>query len=161
MATAGGFVHGSRWGVGRRLLFASVVSAIVLVISIAASRAQEPSGAGPDGWTIPPEAANEKNPVSMTPQVLAAGRALFQKNCRLCHVPKGVGDGPDADPDHMADMDLTNPKRAKDNPDGVVFYRVWNGRQKPKMPAFRDDLTREQIWAIVAYVQSLRKPPAL
>lgn len=110
-----------------------------------------------DGWTVPPNAAEEKNPLSITPQTLAAGRALFQKNCRRCHGPKGVGDGPDADPDHMADMDLTNPKRAADNPDGVIFHKVWNGRSKPKMPAFKDELARDQVWAIVGYVQTLRK----
>ena len=54
-------------------------------------------------------------------------------------------------------MDLTNPKRAERNSDGVVFYKVWNGRKKPKMPAFKDELTKQQIWSVVAYVQTLRK----
>jgi mono/diheme cytochrome c family protein len=111
-----------------------------------------------DGWQIPPGAENEQNPVVSSPQVLAAGRALFRKNCERCHGPKGVGDGPDADPDYMADMDLTNAKRAAENPDGVVFHKVWNGREKPKMPAFKDELSREQVWTIVTYVQTLRGP---
>jgi mono/diheme cytochrome c family protein len=111
----------------------------------------------PGGWTIPPNAAEEKSPITVTPQTLVAGRALFQKNCQRCHGPKGIGDGPDADPDNMADMDLTNPKRAARNPDGVVFYKVWNGRKKPKMPTFSEKLTKEQVWTIVAYVQTLRK----
>jgi mono/diheme cytochrome c family protein len=119
----------------------------------------EPAESGPGGWTIPPEAASERSPIAVTPQTLVAGRALFQKNCRRCHGPKGIGDGPDADPDFMDDMDLTNPKRAAKNPDGVVFYKVSNGRKKPKMPAFKDELSKEQIWTIVAYVQTLRKPP--
>jgi mono/diheme cytochrome c family protein len=54
-------------------------------------------------------------------------------------------------------MNLTNPKRADRNPDGVVYYKVVNGRKKPKMPAFKDELSEEQIWAVVAHVQSLRK----
>jgi mono/diheme cytochrome c family protein len=116
---------------------------------------QKPARA--DGWTIPPEAAQETNPVPDTPQTQAAGRALFQKNCQRCHGPKGIGDGPDADPDNMADMDLTNPKRTSRNPDGVVFYKAWNGRTKPKMPAFKEKLTKEQVWTIVRYVQTLRK----
>jgi mono/diheme cytochrome c family protein len=112
------------------------------------------------GWQIPAGAETEQNPVSSSPQVLAAGRALFRKNCQRCHGPKGVGDGPDADPDLMADMDLTNPKRAGENPDGVVFHKVWNGREKPKMPAFKEELSREQVWTIVTYVQTLRQPSA-
>ena len=27
-----------------------------------------------------------------------------------------------------------------------------------RLPAFKDELTKEQIWAVVAYVQTLRKP---
>jgi mono/diheme cytochrome c family protein len=57
----------------------------------------------------------------------------------------------------MGDMDLTVAKRAARNPDGVVFYKVMNGRRKPKMPAFKEELTPEQVWAVVAYAQSLRK----
>jgi mono/diheme cytochrome c family protein len=26
------------------------------------------------------------------------------------------------------------------------------------MPAVKDDLTKDQLWAVVAYVQTLRKP---
>jgi mono/diheme cytochrome c family protein len=110
-----------------------------------------------DGWTIPAGAAEEASPVTVAPQTLIAGRALYRKNCQRCHGPKGIGDGPDADPDYMSDMNLTNPKRAERNPDGVVFYKAWNGRTKPKMPAFKEKLTKEQLWTIVAYVQTLRK----
>lgn len=113
-----------------------------------------------DGWQLPTGAEQENNPMDATPQVLAAGRALFQKNCQRCHGPRGVGDGPDADPDYMADMDLTNPAHAEENPDGVVFYKVWNGRQNPKMPAFKKELSREQVWTIVTYVQTFRRAPA-
>ena len=48
-------------------------------------------------------------------------------------------------------------KRADRNSDGVVFYKVSNGRRKPKMPAFKDELNEQQIWSVVAYVQTLRK----
>jgi mono/diheme cytochrome c family protein len=112
----------------------------------------------PGGWELPPTADEEKNPLTVTPVVLDAGKALFKKNCERCHGPNGEGDGPDADPEHMAEMDLTNPKRADRNSDGVMFYKVWNGRKKPKMPAFKEELTKEQAWTVVAYAQTLRKP---
>jgi mono/diheme cytochrome c family protein len=145
--------------VARRVALACALLAAVPMVAIAAARWQHQHAENDDleGWTVPANAAEEKNPIAVTPQTLAAGRALFQKNCRRCHGPKGVGDGPDADPDHMADMDLTNPKRAANNPDGVIFHKVWNGRQDPKMPAFKEELSREQVWTIVAYVQTLRK----
>lgn len=140
--------------------FALILAAALLGAAAAARAQQEPQAPGegkPGGWTIPPDAAQEKSPITVTPQTLVAGRALFQKNCQRCHGPRGIGDGPDADPENMADMDLTNPKRAGRNPDGVVFYKVWNGRKKPKMPTFSEKLSKEQVWTIVAYVQTLRK----
>ena len=111
----------------------------------------------PSGWQLPPEAQTLTNPLPVDDKLLAAGKDVFKDKCEKCHGPAGRGDGPDADPDAMGDMDLTVAKRAERNPDGVVFYKVLNGRRKPKMPAFKEELTTEQVWAVVAYVQSLRR----
>ena len=109
------------------------------------------------GWKIPPTAKDEKNPLPVNEAMMAAGKKLFAQKCQRCHGPEGKGDGPDADSDHIDHMDLTNPKHAAANPDGVVFYKVWHGRSEPRMPPFEDQLTKEQAWAVVAYAQSLRK----
>ena len=109
-------------------------------------------------WNLGADADTKKNPVPATATTLEAGKALFKDKCARCHGPGGTGDGPDADPD-ATEMDLTNPKRAARNPDGVVYYKVLNGKQRPKMPAFKDELSEEQIWSVVAYVQSIRKQP--
>ena len=109
------------------------------------------------GWTLPPDAADTKNPLTVDDKVLAIGKKVYADKCQKCHGPKGLGDGPDADPDHAEDMNLTNPKRADRNPDGVMFYKVLNGRRSPKMTAQKDQLSTEQIWSVVAYVQTLRK----
>ena len=53
-------------------------------------------------------------------------------------------------------MDLTMAARAARNPDGVLFYKIWNGRSASKMEAMSRELTKEQVWALVAYVQTLR-----
>jgi hypothetical protein len=42
------------------------------------------------------------------------------------------------------------------NPEGVIFYRIWNGNP-PVMPAFKSQLPRNEIWGAVEYVKSLRK----
>lgn len=107
-------------------------------------------------WTIPATAVEEKNPLPVNPATLAGGKKVYAANCERCHGATGKGDGPDADAKYAADMDLTNPARAARNADGQVFYKIWNGRLNPKMPAFSETLTKEQAWAIVAYVQSLR-----
>ncbi len=109
------------------------------------------------GWNLPADAAATKSPLTVDDKVLAIGKKVFTDKCQKCHGEKGLGDGPDADPDHLEEMNLTNPKRAERNPDGVVFHKVMNGRRSPKMPTFKDELSKEQIWSVVAYAQSLRK----
>ena len=110
-----------------------------------------------NGWVLPEDAATKKNPLTIDAKTLAIGKGVYKNKCERCHGPGGLGDGADADPELAADMDLTNPKRADSNPDGVLYYKIVNGRKKPKMPAFKDELSEEQIWAVVAHVQSLRK----
>lgn len=108
-------------------------------------------------WTIPPTAVDEKNPLPVNAATLAGGKRLFEQKCQNCHGAAGKGDGPDADARYAETMDLTAAARAARNADGQVFYKIWNGRLNPKMPAQSADMTREQVWAVVAYVQSLRQ----
>jgi mono/diheme cytochrome c family protein len=111
-------------------------------------------------WEIPRSASTEKSPLSPTSTVLKHGRSLYASHCAKCHGPEGEGDGPDMTNDlaHRP-ADLTSAFRAQFNPDGVVFYRIWNGRTQPTMPAFRAKLSRNDVWAIVEYVKTLRKAP--
>ena len=137
----------------------SLVFVVFTVAFVAASSRHEVAldQAQASGWTLPATAKEEKNPLPVNDATLAAGKKLFLQKCQRCHGPEAKGDGPDANHDHHDHMDLTNPKNTANNPDGVVFYKVWNGRQNPKMPVFGDQLTKEQVWAIVAYVQTLRQ----
>jgi mono/diheme cytochrome c family protein len=130
----------------------TVADATPGVVAEAAAQQRQNSG-----WHLPPDAPDTKNPLAVNDKVLADGKKIFADKCRKCHGPEGLGDGPDADPEHAETQNLTNPKRADRNPDGIVFYKVSNGRSKPKMPAFKEELSAEQIWSVVAYVQTLRK----
>ena len=144
---------------GQRWIAVVILFSLMTVSAIAAKQSAQPQAkpAG-GGWTLPPEAETTKNPLPVDAKLLATGKSIFKEKCQKCHGATGKGDGPDADPDAQEDMDLTRANRAVKNPDGVVFYKVFNGRKKPKMPAQKDDLTKEQIWSVVAYVQTLRKP---
>ena len=133
-----------------------VACGIVIGTSQVTAAASGQTGSG-TGWQLPPDADTKKSPLQVDAKVLATGRAVFKDKCVKCHGPGGLGDGPDADPEHREDMDLTNPKRADRNADGVVFYKVWNGRRRPKMPAFKEEISEQQAWSVVAYVQTLRK----
>jgi len=111
------------------------------------------------GFTVPPTAADEKSPLIVTDAVVASGKRLFGDKCARCHGVHGKGDGPEGDESHQADMDLTVAARAARNPDGVVFYKIWNGRPSAKMDPMSKGLTKDEVWSIVAYVQTLRAKP--
>jgi mono/diheme cytochrome c family protein len=101
-------------------------------------------------WTIPAGAANEKSPLTSSLALVNHGESLYKSNCAGCHGPQGHGDGPNIDPKDRqhrpANLALSR------NPEGVVFYKIWNGRKDPDMPAFKSRMTKNDAWAVVAYV---------
>jgi len=110
------------------------------------------------GWTIPPDAASEKNPLSASPEVLKEGKSQYNSHCEKCHGKKGLGDGPDVDrkdrKNKPANLAMSR------NPDGVMFYKIWNGRHDPHMPAFKSEMTKDEVWEVVAYITASLRPPA-
>jgi len=141
----------------RRWIAVVFLFSLMTISAVAARQAAKAPTGSASGWTLPPEAQTTKSPLTVDAKVLATGKSIFKEKCQKCHGASGKGDGPDADPDAQEDMDLTRADRAAKNPDGVIFYKVSNGRKKPKMPAQKDELSKEQIWSVVAYVQTLRK----
>jgi mono/diheme cytochrome c family protein len=139
---------------------AAVLVAAIAVTSIGTEHPSASALQTPNSWILGEDADTKKNPLTADAATLATGKAIFKDKCQRCHGPGGLGDGPDSEPEAREDMDLTNPKRTARNPDGVVYYKVLNGRKRPhKMPPFKEELTEEQIWSVVAYAQSLRKQP--
>ena len=146
--------------VAATVLYTATLASAVLASGATPQQQPPPSdGAAPagngKGWTIPAGAAQEPNPLTSSPEVLAKGKSLFEKKCQRCHGKSGKGDGPDADADEPPD-DLTDGSRASRNPDGVMFYKVWNGRKSPKMPTFKTELSKDEVWTVVTYAKSLR-----
>ena len=105
-------------------------------------------------WAIPAEATDLNSPVAGSPDALKKGQSVFESRCRPCHGPEGKGNGPLSDPAHPA-ADLTAGVKADLAPDGILFYRVWNGKRP--MPAFKSELTPDDVWAVVEYIKTLKK----
>jgi mono/diheme cytochrome c family protein len=96
------------------------------------------------------------NPVANNARAIAAGRAAYTGSCAVCHGAKGDGRGvfgPNTYPDAA---DLTGPL-AQAKTDAQLFWIVKNGLGFTAMPAFRDQYTDEEIWAIVAYIRVLSR----
>jgi mono/diheme cytochrome c family protein len=105
------------------------------------------------GWTIPEGGKDEKSPVKNAADAANKGKALYASNCAKCHGPAGKGDGPDSD--HAAD--LTDEFRTELNPEGVLYYKIWNGHAQD-MPAFKSKLTKDEVWSLVEHLKVLRTP---
>jgi mono/diheme cytochrome c family protein len=134
-------------------LLGMVLTSFYLMAAVnVATQAPEDS----NGWHIPEGVAMERNPEPLNAAALAKGRSLYNAKCQRCHGADGAGHGPESDPNHPAG-DLTDGRAAARNPDGVMFYKVWNGRAKPKMPAMKSDMTRSDVWTVIHYVKTLRK----
>jgi len=109
----------------------------------------------------------ESRPFAPSAASIAAGRRLFMnQDCADCHGTEGRGNGPQADdlvddwetPIRPADLTKTYFKNGKRDQDIYrVFTSALNGTP---MPAF-DDLTEEQRWQLVDYVQSLERERGL
>ena len=137
-------------------LLGAVLSFFYLTVTVNVARVATQAPEGSEGWHIPESAAMERNPEPLNAAVLAKGQSLFKAKCQRCHGPDGSGHGPEADPNHPAG-DLTDGRAASRNPDGVMFYKIWNGRAKPKMPAMKTDMSRADVWTVIHYVRTLRK----
>jgi mono/diheme cytochrome c family protein len=134
----------------------AALTCVCLTLAVGVAWGTTQMGGGGGGWQIPDGAETERNPVVVDPAVLARGQGLYRSKCQRCHGVKGKGDGPGADPNH-APSDLTDGRRAVRNPDGIMFYKIWNGRAKPKMPAMKTDIPRIDVWTVIHYVKTLRR----
>lgn len=128
-----------------------------LMLGVAVAAMQYP------GWLIPPGGAAERSPLTSSPGTIARGQAIFMANCARCHGPDGKGGGPDS----ASAADLTDDLRIELNTEGVLYYKVWNGRvsfgkgPREDMPAFQGRLGAGEVWALVEYLKLLRtrRPP--
>ncbi len=90
-----------------------------------------------------------------TDESIARGADLYKINCISCHGETGAGDG--------AAGAVLNPLPAPIShtaqmlADDLVFYRVSEGGIpfQTAMPAWKDVMTEEQIWDVIAYVRAL------
>ncbi|TMF23441.1 MAG: cytochrome c [Chloroflexi bacterium] len=94
-----------------------------------------------------------QNPTPNDPATVAAGRALYQANCAICHGPKGLGDGPAAftlQP-RPFNLQVHVPQHAP----GELFYWISEGVVSTPMPPWKDKLTETERWEVVRYLQAL------
>ncbi len=96
-----------------------------------------------------------RNPVQCSPAILAEGELLYGKFCVHCHGTAGKGDG-----NVVKSKNWPGPPPAYDGPQlinipaGKIFHSITYG--KGMMGAHASQLTEEDRWKLVHYVQKLQ-----
>ena len=106
-------------------------------------------------WKAPARSARKKNPVAVDDASIAAGKAVYNKECLSCHGPGGKGDGTAAKDLNPKPNDLTDPK-VWTQTDGALFWKITEGK-KP-MPSYDKLLNEEQRWQVINYLHSAFAP---
>ena len=98
-------------------------------------------------------AALIKNPLATTEEVLKEGKVLYTQYCNHCHGEKGMGDGLVG----IAYKGVTayNSRAVKNRSEGEIFHVITHG--KGRMWAHGSQVSIENRWKIVKYVQTLQK----
>ncbi|MCX7623615.1 MAG: c-type cytochrome [Thermomicrobium sp.] len=158
---------GTRW-LGRLRWFAAGILATLLALAAAswllapqllAHRGEWPFERALGRWAID-RIASERSRAIATPtgqsrRAIETGRIVYLGACAQCHGADADGKGwlgtlsyPPASPLDDADT------RARS--DAELYWIIANGLSFAGMPGFRDRLSEEQIWSVVAYIRGLQ-----
>ena len=124
------------------------VMAIFAFVTFSAFYFQKPP------WEAPKSADAKKNPLTSDAGTIAAGKAVFAKECVSCHGKTGKGDGPSAAQLETPPGNFTTGD-TQGHSDGALFWKISEGR-KP-MPPFKKKLDENQIWQCVVYMRTFKK----
>ena len=146
----------------------TAVALTILALPIAGAVAQ--SDEGPPRWAanivrkqqvimqgLPAPYAAMHDPLPVTDAKLRRGRMLFDSHCTACHGWTGQGSGPEAFALVPAPADLEWLARTpKKTSEPYMYWSIAEGGQQfeSDMPAFKDRLSKKDIWALIAYIRA-------
>ena len=97
-----------------------------------------------------------KSPLTGKPEAITAGAKLYAENCAACHGRNGMGNGDMGKALSPSPALLAYMIR---RPIAVDEYLLWTisegGKQfDTDMPAFKDKLSRDEIWKVIAFMRA-------
>jgi mono/diheme cytochrome c family protein len=106
---------------------------------------------------IPALYRSMSNPLPKTHETVERGAAVYEKNCASCHGTTGGGDGPvgrtlSPPPANLA-VFAQMPMAQWDS---FMYWTVAEGGAQfgSAMPAFKGTLSKDDIWAVIGYIQA-------
>lgn len=106
--------------------------------------------------SVPNSQRDAKNPVPLTREVLAQGRAHFADHCAGCHGNDGRGKTTIGQNLYPKAPDMWA-KETQSLSDGEVFYIIKNGVRLAGMPAWGEDSAEDDLesWHLVHFIRHL------
>jgi len=106
---------------------------------------------------VPAPYAEMRDPTPDSDAKLKRGTMVFDRTCSSCHGWSGRGNGPEGFflVPVPADLEwLTG--QPKDRAEPYIYWSIAEGgtRFQSEMPAFKDKLSKEDIWALTAYLRA-------
>ena len=99
--------------------------------------------------------AELKNPLELNDENKAEGKVIFEKMCMHCHGPKGEGDGQLIGTGKFPPPPAYNGGALKNLPEGKMFHTITYG--KGLMGSHASQLTKEDRWKVIQYIQELQQ----
>lgn len=106
----------------------------------------------PAKWQAPASADTLKSPFPLDQTAQSKGADMFMLYCKPCHGEEGYGDGGMGATFEIPPADFHS-KGVKDQKNGALFWKMTTGRGN--MPSFKEVLTNEQRWQLVAFIRVL------
>ena len=109
-------------------------------------------------WAVPSDLKDVKNPVPLTPQIVAEGRAHFADHCAGCHGNDGKGKTSMGPRFYPKVPDMTLPATQLQS-DGELFATIENGIRLTAMPGFGNGSAESAYgtWGLVHFIRTLPK----
>jgi mono/diheme cytochrome c family protein len=143
----------------KKSMFGLVVVLILGALVLAACGGDNNGGgSGITRQSPPAEYAGKTNPFEGQQAAIDTGKELYTVNCATCHGDSGKGDGPaggSLDP-KPANLVQTAAETDPAYSHWVIAEGGAAAGLSPSMVAYKGILTDEQIWQIVAYMETLK-----
>ena len=106
---------------------------------------------------IPAPYNSMTNPLPRTSETVGRGASVYEQNCASCHGTSGAGDGPAGQklsprPANLAWLSQMPIVQW----DSFMYWTIAEGGAQygNAMPAFKNTLSADEIWAVIAYIQA-------
>ncbi len=119
---------------------------------------KHPQEKGVHRLEIPEEYRRKKNLYWSDIEAIIAGSKIYKENCARCHGASGRGDGPLAKSMNPKPFSFYDSKHMSQMNDAYLYWRTVEGGEHPpfksKMPAYKNTLTEEEVWKVLAYAHA-------